>query len=328
VEKVKRPTLRVVFNGVDITAEITPLVLRLEYTDHSGGADDELEIELINDGRWWGSWYPEKGTSVEAWIGYEGEPLLSCGKFEAEELSFEGPPDRFVLRGISSSIRRQMRTKKTRAWENATLSRIVRDIANEYGARVIWEGEDVKFGRVDQRNETDLAFLQRLAEDYGFNFKVVGTTIVFIKAKNLESLDPVVTISREQCLSYTIDDKAHKVYKGAEVIYFDHKENRKKSYKFELPDVPVGDFLRVETRNETLQQAIEKAKARLRKKNKGERKAVLTLSGNTTLVAGQPIELQGFGIYDGKYLIESSRHSFSPTEGYKTELEVKLCLNY
>jgi phage protein D len=328
VEKVKRPTLRVVFNGVDITKDITPLVLRAEYTDHVGGADDEIEIECINDGRWWGSWYPEKGTSVKVWIGYEGEPLLPCGSFEIDEISFDGPPDRVTIRGISSSIRKQMRTKKTRAWENTSLSHIVRTIANEYGGRVIWDGEDITFKRIDQKNETDLAFLQRLAKDYGFNFKVAGETLVFIKAKKLESLHPITTIYREQCLSYSIEDKAHKVYKGAEVIYFDPKENRKKSYKFELQNVPVGDYLRVETKNENLQQAIEKAKSKLRRKNKGERTVSLTMTGNTKLVAGLVVELKNFGIYDGRYLIEKSHHRISPSEGYKTSLEVSLCLNY
>lgn len=328
MEKVKSPTLRVVFNSVDITKEITPLVLRLEYTDHSGGADDEVEIELVNDGRWWGSWYPEKGTTVEVWIGYEGEPLLPCGKFEIEEISFDGPPDRVSFHCVSTSLRKQMRTKKTRAWENTTLSQIVKDIAKEYGGRVIWEGEDIPFRRIDQKNETDIAFLQRLASDYGFKFKVAGNTLVFIKSKRLEALPPVATIRREQCLNHSIDDKAHKVYRGAEVIYFDPKENRKKSYKIELPDIPVGDYLRVETRNENLQQAIEKAKAKLRRKNKGERTISLTLVGNTKLVAGQVVELKNFGIYNGKYLIEKSRHRFGPQEGYKTVLEVSPCLNY
>ena len=71
-------------------------------------------------------------------------------------------------------------------------------------------------------------------------------------------------------------------------------------------------------------EAKELAKKRLRQKNKGEVKAEFTLVGNVGLVAGLTVQVEGYGLFDGKYIIESATHN--PTGGYTVGLKLRRVL--
>ncbi|RUM29227.1 MAG: hypothetical protein DSY42_06935 [Aquifex sp.] len=315
------------FEDKDITRDLSPFLLSLRYTDYASSQDDELEIELSNeDLRFLKSWYPEKGVKVKAFIGYENN-LLPCGEFEVEEIEFRSNPETCTIKCISTHVSKKLRTKKTRAWENTTLFQIVNEIAREHGLKPILQGEDIPVRRIDQNQQTDANFLNELAKKFGYNFKVAGDKLVFVEAKSLEESEPVMTIKREGILSYEIADKARKIYRACEVKYFDVQKHKEMTYRYEL-ELPVGDTIRLSERVENLQQAVKKAKAVLRNKNKNKAQIRIELVGNPSLTAGLTIKLQDFGIYDGKHFIEKSEHILGPFEGYKTFLEVRTCLNY
>ena len=46
--------------------------------------------------------------------------------------------------------------------------------------------------------------------------------------------------------------------------------------------------------------------------------------GDPKLVAGNTVMLTGMGMFSGKYLIKSARHSYTKSQGYTTQLEVKM----
>ncbi len=71
-------------------------------------------------------------------------------------------------------------------------------------------------------------------------------------------------------------------------------------------------------------EAKELAKKRLRQKNKGEVKASFTLVGNVSLVAGLTVQVEGYGLFDGKYIIEQARHK--TTGGYTVDLNLRRVL--
>lgn len=50
----------------------------------------------------------------------------------------------------------------------------------------------------------------------------------------------------------------------------------------------------------------------------------MTLFGNAKIVAGQTIELQNYGKFSGKYWVKQSRHDYSRSRGYTTEIEIKM----
>ena len=52
------------------------------------------------------------------------------------------------------------------------------------------------------------------------------------------------------------------------------------------------------------------------------RAAPLTLMGASQLIAGNKIELSGFGQLSGPWLITTARHTLDRSSGYVTELDV------
>lgn len=84
---VPAPQARIIYEGKDISADISPYLLSVGYTDRLSGESDELELRLEDtDGRWRGDWYPGKGDSLAVSIGYAGQELVSCGSFEIDEI--------------------------------------------------------------------------------------------------------------------------------------------------------------------------------------------------------------------------------------------------
>ena len=55
----------VIFNGVDISEDISHSISSLNYTDNSKNAIDDLELELENlDYRWLKEWYPDENAQL------------------------------------------------------------------------------------------------------------------------------------------------------------------------------------------------------------------------------------------------------------------------
>lgn len=65
-----------------------------------------------------------------------------------------------------------------------------------------------------------------------------------------------------------------------------------------------------------------KAEAALDDHNEYQQTGSLSMMGNTQLIAGNKITLDGFGVLSGEWLITSARHSFDRSSGYSTEIEV------
>ena len=64
--------------------------------------------------------------------------------------------------------------------------------------------------------------------------------------------------------------------------------------------------------------------AALSEQNEDQSAGDITLIGNPKLVAGSTILLKNLGVFSGKYLIKQSRHSISRTQGYTTNIEVRM----
>lgn len=323
-EKVKKPVFFLEYEQKDITAYITPFVLSVTYTDYEHGKSDEIEIQVEDrEHLWKSSWYPAKGDVLTLKIGYEGEGLLPCGSFEIDEIELSAPPDTVTLRGLGTNIKKALRQENTKAYENMSLKEIASEIAQKHGLKLVGEIKDIKIRRITQKQERDIAFLKRLAEDYGYVFKITDGKLVFYEVEKLESADSIFVIDRKDMISFSLRDKTHELYKACEVSYHDPKSKRLITHTVEAEGIVKGDVLKIHERCENKEQAIAKAKAALVRKNGLQTEGSITVIGNPKLVAGSNIEITGLYALSGKYHIKSSRHTIDRASGYKTELEVK-----
>jgi len=331
VEEVRKPQVNLIYEGKNITEDISSFLISFSYTDYAQGKADEVEL-LFEDRKhlWKGAWFPGKGTKIQAEIVYENKKL-PCGTYEIDEIESSGIPDTVTIKGISAIITRSLRReKKNIAWNNICLSKILADIAKTHNLTAWFDAEDIKFDRVDQRNESDLEFLKRLCDENGLNLKVADEKLIMYEAEKYDARSSVLTIERELSLltSFSFRSRAHDIYRACEVEYWDPEAKENKVYTFSPDSAPsTGHVLKINKRCKSLAEAQRKAKAELRKSNRNETTGEIEMVGNLNLLAGINVDISGFGNFSGKYFVEESRHLIS-REGYTVSANIRKVLPY
>jgi phage protein D len=221
-----------------------------------------------------------------------------------------------------------MRTPNTVAYENQSIVEIAGQIASKYGLGLIAAPSalesDVVFARVTQRGETDLGFLKRLAIEHNFDFSVRGTQMVFYARAALEAVVPLFAITRPDTTRFSFRNRSRRIYGGAVVSYFnpDTKQLIAQSVTADS-QTPTTDTLKIVARSENGQQAIVKAQAALHLHNMVFVDGSIEGPGNVLLVAGNQVEVAGWGALDGAYLIETARHRLTRASGYTTSIAAR-----
>jgi phage protein D len=318
-----------IYSGVNITADVSQMVLAIRYIDRLDGASGELELELEDSTKLWqGAWYPAIGDIVSLQIGYSGESLLDCGEFQIDELELDGPPDVMRLRCLGAYITIAMRTANTVAYENMGIVEIAAQIAAKYGLSLVTassESEsDVVFARVTQRRQMDLEFLKRIAREHNFDFTVRAGQLIFYERPALESVSAATLIARADTVRFAFRNRARRIYDAAEFSYFD--PDTKELITQSVPadgTSPTGDTLKIVARCENAEQAQVKAEAALHLHNMVFVDASIEGPGNTVLVAGNNVQLSGWGALDGKYLVETAKHHLARATGYTTSIAAR-----
>ena len=320
-----KPIFKIEYNQKDITTDVSNQVLNIEYTDFEHGQSDEITITFEDTQKLWqGSWIPSKGDSLRVFIGYEGEKLLNCGIFEIDEIEFATPPDILTVKALATGITKALRQNNSVAYENKTLKQIASEIAQKHGLTLVGEIEDVRVERITQNQERDLTFLKKLAEQYGYIFKIAEGNLVFYKTEKLTGADAAKILYRTDLSRISLTEKTSKNYKSVTVSYHNPKTGKKITATAKNEKCVKGDTLKITERCENKQQALLKAKAALAKGN-NTIEGSIDLVGNPNLIAGLNVELKDLGYFSGKYHITQTRHFIDRTSGYGTSLEVKSC---
>lgn len=325
---IPEPKVIVIYERRDITTVISPALIEISYTDFMEGESDSVELTLEDaDRRWQNAWYPQHGDMVSVQLGYASGPLLPCGDFEVDEVELEGPPDTIRIKALAAGVKRSVRTYNGRSYENTTLADIARTVAQRNKLKLSGTIETVKIARVTQVYETDLTFLKRVAESYGYSFSVRGEKLSFFKRAELKKAKPTLTIRRQDVTSFRFRDKVHGVVVAATVAYHDPKTKKTKKAtakdKEAKRNARSADELKRNVRAENEQQAQLKADAALDLANEDQTGGSITLPGEVRLMSGVNVLLVGFGKLDGKYTVTQARHRVARSSGYSTEVDLK-----
>ena len=334
---VRHVGVQILADGEDVSANLSPYLKSITYTDNSGGEADTAEIEVEDSThKFIGDWLPKRGLTVsiklfrENWQGDGQTETFNLGSFELDEITVSYPPStaRFKLNSIpqNSGLRQKDESK---SWENVRLSQIAADVASKAKVKLFYEAlEDPTIKRAEQSEVSALAFLEKLCSDNGLALKVSdGTLIIFDESKMelqaaVAHLDyDLSTIKRFQATA-TLQE----IYKKCEVVYKHGQKDEKIVGTFEDGGKEDGKTLKINQRVETQAEAEKLAKKKLRDKNKKETQIRLTTIGRFELVAGNVIELINHGKFSGRYLIEKSTHKVG-SDGYTVDLDLRKCLN-
>ena len=337
----------------DVTQDIITDLLSLSYTDKETDEADELSLTLKDPhGIWAGTWSPDGGEKMEAYI-YAGDvsgkedSRLYCGKFFVDSLSTSGSPRVLNIRAVSIPLNKPIRRKlKTRAWEKTALKDIAAAIAKEAGMALLYDAQDNPvYDRQDQKRESDLQFLSRLSREMGISLKVTDEKIVMFDQASYEKKEPVkvLTLKSSPILSWSFESSQSEKYKSVTVAYRDPKQKKKgtaagynmdlekagtkkssnpavMTYTYTDPDASdQWQEYSLKRRAKSVSDAERIAKAKLRELNARSVTGSISLVGDPSLVAGVVVAVSGFGSFDGNFIVQEATHSVS-SGGYTTSL--------
>lgn len=280
-----------------------------------------------------------KGAEISAvivqknWVSDGKDRVLDCGVFQVDSVDGNGPPAKVTIKAGSIPYTSTIRTqKKTKAWEKIKLSAIANEIAGTNGMKCMFESEfDPFYNRKEQVQESDIVFLQRLCKAAGISLKVTAKIIVLFDAAAYEQKDAMCKIKRGDVdiSKYSFGTSFHDTaYTSCRVKYTDPTTKQTYEATYTAPDGPTdgsGQVLEVNEKVSSNAEALTLAKKRLREKNSQEFKASFNLSGDARLVAGVTVIVEGWGAFDGKYIIETASHTVS-SSGYKTNITLRRVL--
>lgn len=358
----RRAYPKVIYNKVDISEALKPYLKSVEYTDMLTGQADDLQITLEDrDGLWLEAWFPDKGATLTAsiltqyWTApTDAEKELPLGLFEIDEIECSAIPSETKIKAVSVPNNTTLRGEgRTRSWEGYTIQKIAQDIANNAGMQLNFSSKDnPTLERVEQTEQSDLAFLDKLCQDNGLSLKVTDNQIVIFDMADMEAaeaslifvrptmkgLDTSVsidvnsndmnsesTLKRLKPTSWRFTSSVRDVYKSCTVEHSQGKKKAKISATFTDPNKTEGKMLLVKKDVKSVEEAERMARKELREKNKDEVTGSITCMGDTDLSAGLTVTVKGFGKFDGKYILSQVKHSLG--SGYTCSVDLRRCLN-
>lgn len=247
----RRTRLVLTYNDKDITADISNYIESFSFTERArNGESDDLNIIVENTtGIWSNGWFPERGATLTAqiitenWNQSNDYDMLDCGSFEIDDLTDSGPVSTVSIGalsvGITSSIRGEARSK---AWENFKLSGLVNEIAERHGFDVFFDSDyDPVIDRFDQKNESDLEFLIKIAEYIGVNVRLSHNKIIVYQERLYDGKDVSLTLSKNEdgFINHSFRASSADIYAACQVQFLDSKSGKLLTYQY-TPDGRSG----------------------------------------------------------------------------------------
>jgi len=360
------PDYMVKLAGSDITTDISRRLISLSLTDNRGFEADQLDIELDDaDGL---MQLPPRGAVLSVFLGWKGQALFHKGEFTVDEVEHRGAPDTLTLRARSADYRGSLNSRRDNSYHDTTLEAIVSAIAarNSLQPAVAESLKGVKVSHIDQTQETDAAFITRLAELNGGVVAIKAGKLIFIKPGSALTASgkpiPQMTLTRSDGDGHTFNIADRDAYTGVSATWLHTKEPKPKRVKVQrkkkekhlralqhpaakkttakvqkAPEAKEGEYLAGSDENvfalttvyATQKAAMRAAQAKWDKLQRGVAQFSISLArGRADLFPETPLAVSGFkAVIDAQpWIISKVTHSLN-NGGYTTGLELEVLLS-
>jgi len=318
------PGFRVVADGTDITDKIRDRLLGLRITDQAGQQSDSLEITI--DDRDKRMPVPRYGAWLRVWLGYQTPAYM--GAFAVDEVDLSCGARSMVIKATAAQTAPELvKAGRTQSWSNKTLGQIVQEIAKRNGLQSVIKPplSSIQIQHEDQTNETDQAFLTRLAEKYRATIKPAdGRLVVVERGKGAASPGPAAggtfTITEREVTTWRATLKGRGAYDAVTTRWIDRTTNKERTHTAgesngQLPTFEEKQLFKTE------EEAKAAADSKLQSLRAGEVGISITMPGRPDLNAEGTITLRGFRPeVDGTWNAKTITHDYGPA-GYSTAVE-------
>ncbi|MBO1894245.1 hypothetical protein HNW13_000295 [Shewanella sp. BF02_Schw] len=171
-------------------AVINSRLISWERVDASGIQSDQITLTVDTAGQ---TGLPKEGAALGWSEGYDGK-LVDKGEFKITRISPRLFPPTVTIVATAAPFQIEDKTRfkerRTRSFEKITLADLFRQVVSAHGfsPRVAPEYEGITLDHVDQVDETDSAFLTRLAKERDAVAKPVNDLYVLAKRGQVKTI--------------------------------------------------------------------------------------------------------------------------------------------
>ena len=325
------PGFELVINGKKWTQSNNAGLEQMVFEDH-------IDMVAQLSARFGGAEHDAKwdfniGDEVECKLGDFSKPVFN-GEIIAIEPGFQADGGASITIRALDKIHRLGRGRQTRFWEEMKDSDVASEVGAESGLGVECDPTEKMHPYILQRNETNVAFLKRLAARNNFTLRVEDNKLLFKKA-SFRSREVEIAMGgnlRSLRMAFNSSDMVQKVVvrgwdpsKKEEIVGVasasdvvpmgDGELGAEAAGKFGestayITDVPVA----------SQQQAQEIALSEMERLARQFCRGSGSVEGDDSLRAGAMVTLSGMPeMAGGKFFVIASRHVISLRAGYSTE---------
>lgn len=320
-----KPAFKITADKKDVTALIAERLISINITDETGLVSDTCEILL--DNRDEKLEIPPRGAVLEVSLGYEDKPLTKMGSYIVDDVEVSSPPSQMRITGKASNsldknLSKKIKAPKSKSWHGYTLVGIITAIANNNGFKAAIDEyfKQIYISHLDQTDESDISFLNSLAQSYGAFTKLsLGRLLFFRRGTSISESGkelPTVKLSSKEISDWKL--RVSDMEKFGKVIAKWHnfatgKEEDVFAGQGDPPYTMRYKFVSAD-------RALEAAKAKLAEFKRGAENLNFSTSGNPKLSAENKIIITDIKYLKNKnWIITSVNHSVSD-QGFVTSV--------
>ena len=225
------PVAKLSINGKPFNTDALSRIISISLTDKSGFEADELTVSLSDhDGA---LALPPKSAEITIALGYLETGIVDKGSYKITEVSWSGAPDTLHIIAQSADTSDRFSEAKEKSWHKTSLKEIIESIAaaNGYTPIIGKAYQDEKIDHIDQSNESDAAFLSRLAERYDAIATVKHGRLLFVSSGEATTAGgqplPTIRITRNSGDQYAFRYSNTESYNAVRAYYIDKQTGKK-----------------------------------------------------------------------------------------------------
>lgn len=225
------PVAKLTINGKPFNTDALSRIISISLTDKSGFEADELTVSLSDhDGK---LALPPKSAEITIALGYIETGIVDKGSYKITEVSWSGAPDTLHITAQSADTSDRFSEAKEKSWHKTSLKEIIESIAaaNGYTPIIGKAYQDEKIDHIDQSNESDAAFLSRLAERYDAIATVKHGRLLFVSSGEATTAGgqplPTIRITRNSGDQYAFRYSNTESYNAVRAYYIDKQTGKK-----------------------------------------------------------------------------------------------------
>ncbi|WP_407496926.1 phage late control D family protein [Pseudooceanicola sp. MF1-13] len=324
------PKVLVDIDGVPVSGLFFERLVSLTITDREGIRSDTLEMTFSDAAPHFAS--PRRGAVASVTI-QSGAGGAFAGAYVIDRVDHKCLPYTITVSGHSADLRSEMKTQKSRHWDDTSVRDIVAEIAGEYGLDP--KISDAVSGHVypwiGQQDESDLNFLERVANRHGALFTIKNGALLWLERGAGKTADGT-SVSAAVIIPTSIVEGSCRVSEGdvdrfakVKAFYQDRGNAKRRVVIVDCdPEADGEHVMRDPFGSEAEAQLAAEACAREMKR--GLVQTSCAIVGRPALMAGQPLTYLGVrpGVDGREFITEMVKHSYTKSGGLRTSFEGRL----